>query len=284
MNYPVIANQPDIFLAQIRNIKPLTPEREYELAVHYKSTGSVDAAHELVVSHLPFVVKVAFQYRHYAIPVHDLIQEGTIGLMKAVKRFDPYKGYRLVSFAVWWIKAYIKNFILKSWNLVKLGTTQAQRKLFFRIGDIGEHFDQESKNARIDDLAKELHVKSDEIIEVEARIKAREWSLNEAISEDRDITAMEMLEDDSANQEQLLIAHETEAQLTEVTQKALKRLDPRERFIVSKRFMDDTPWTLQKLGEHFGTSRERVRQLEKRALTKLRNELTPDMSPEALLV
>ena len=114
--------------------------------------------------------------------------------------------------------------------------------------------------------------------------KAREWSLNEAISEDRDITAMEMLEDDSANQEQLLIAHETEAQLTEVTQKALKRLDPRERFIVSKRFMDDTPWTLQKLGEHFGTSRERVRQLEKRALTKLRNELTPDMSPGALLV
>ena len=99
MNYPVISNQPDTFLAQIRDIRPLSPEREHELAVQYKNTGSVEAAHELVVSHLPFVVKVAFQYRHYAIPVHDLIQEGTIGLMKAVKRFDPYKGYRLVSFA-----------------------------------------------------------------------------------------------------------------------------------------------------------------------------------------
>ncbi len=118
-------------------------EREFELAVKYHETGEVEAAQEMVVSHLPFVVKVAFQYRHYMIPVQDLIQEGTIGLMKAVKRFDPYRGYRLVSFAVWWIKAYIKNFILKNWNLVKLGTTQAQRKLFFRIGDAGEHSDEE---------------------------------------------------------------------------------------------------------------------------------------------
>jgi len=121
MNYPVVSNQLDHFLNQVRSIKPLTAEREYELAVKYKESGEIDAAHALVVSHLPFVVKVAFQYRHYMIPVQDLIQEGTIGLMKAVKRFDPYKGFRLVSFAVWWIKAYIKNYILKSWNLVKLG-------------------------------------------------------------------------------------------------------------------------------------------------------------------
>ena len=171
MHYPVVSNQADPFLAEIRSIKPLTSEKEFELAVEYKQTGDVQAAHELVVSHLPFVVKTAFQYRHYGIPVQDLIQEGTIGLMKAVKRFDPYKGFRLVSFAVWWIKAYIKNFILKSWNLVKLGTTQAQRKLFFRMGDIGEHLDQETKTRRIDDLAKELKVKSDDVIEMEARSK-----------------------------------------------------------------------------------------------------------------
>ena len=121
--------------------------------------------------------------------------------MKAVKRFDPSRGYRLVSFAIWWVKAYIKNFILKSWNLVKLGTTQAQRKLFFRIGDIGEHKDAESRSKRIDKLAEELNVKSDDVIEVEARVKARDWSLNEALGTDKDFTAIEMLEDESDNQE-----------------------------------------------------------------------------------
>lgn len=284
MNYPVLPNQTDQFLSQIRSIKPLSPEREFELAVQYKETDSVEAAHELVVSHLPFVVKIAFQYRHYAIPVQDLIQEGAIGLMKAVKRFDPYKGYRLVSFAVWWIKAYIKNFILRSWNLVKLGTTQAQRRLFFRMGDIGEHRDADSKNARIDDLAKELNVKSDEVIEMEARMKAREWSLNEVINEDRDLTAMEMLEDTSPNQEKRLIDKETETKLSKVTKKALRKLDPRERFIVTKRFMDDSPWTLQKLGEHFGTSRERIRQIEKRGLNKLKNEFPPELGLDTVAV
>ncbi len=272
MNYPVPTGNLDQFLAQVRSIKPLTPEREFELAVNYIETGDIEAAQEMVVSHLPFVVKTAFHYRHYMIPVADLIQEGTIGLMKAVKRFDPYKGYRLVSFAVWWIKAYIKNYILKSWNLVKLGTTQAQRKLFFRIGDIGEHFDQESRQTRIKELAKELNVKTDEVIEVEARVKAREWSLNDSMGDDNDLSAIDLLEDGSANQEQILIDRESENELSRTTSKALKKLDPRERFIVSKRFMDDSPWTLQQLGDHFGTSRERVRQLEKRALGKLRRE------------
>lgn len=274
MNYPVVTKQWDQFLTLVRSIKPLTPEKEFELAVKYSETGDVGAAEELVVSHLPFVVKVAFQYRHYMIPVQDLIQEGTIGLMKAVKRFDPHRGFRLVSFAVWWIKAYIKNFILKSWNLVKLGTTQAQRKLFFRIGDIGEHLDEASRKTRIDDLAKELKVKSDDVIEVEARIKAREWSLNEVVGEDKDVTAMDLLPDHSPGSEDLLIERESAAQLSTATDQALKKLDPRERFIVTKRYMDDSPWTLQRLGEHFGTSRERVRQLEKRALKKLRNEFS----------
>ncbi|MBI5250500.1 MAG: sigma-70 family RNA polymerase sigma factor, partial [Desulfomonile tiedjei] len=141
MNYPVAVSGFDSFLRQVRHIKPLSPEREYELTVNYKETGDRDAAHELVISHLPIVVKVAFQYRHYLLPVQDLVQEGSIGLMKALKRFDPYKGYRLVSFAIWWIKAYVRNFIIRSWSLVKLGTTQAQRKLFYRMGEIGEHAD-----------------------------------------------------------------------------------------------------------------------------------------------
>jgi len=275
MNYPVEVNQWDTFLSQVRGIKPLTPEHEFELAVKYLDTGDIEAAHEMVISHLPFVVKMAFQYRHYMIPVQDLVQEGTIGLMKAVKRFDPYKGYRLVSFAVWWIKAYIKNFILRSWNLVKLGTTQAQRKLFFRIGDIGEHLEQADRDARIEELAGELKVKTDDVIEVEARVRARDWSLNQELGEDKDLSAIDLLEDPSADQERLLMEMESEKDLTQATEKALAKLDPRERFIVTKRFMDDSPWTLQKIGEHFGTSRERVRQLEKRALNKLKQELLP---------
>jgi RNA polymerase sigma-32 factor len=262
----------------VRSIKPLTPEREFELAVKYKETQDRDAAHELVVSHLPFVVKIAFQYRHYKVPVQDLIQEGTIGLMKAVRRFDPYKGFRLVSFAVWWIKAYVKNFILKSWNLVKLGTTQTQRKLFFRMGDIGEHLNDEAKRARIKELASELEVKEDDVIEMEARVKAREWSLNESLGADNDLTGLDFLVDASADQEQMLMDKEGEAEIEGMTGKALKKLDPRERLIIKKRYLDDSPWTLQKLGDHFGTSRERVRQLEKRALDKLRNELGPKLA------
>ncbi|MCX5862694.1 MAG: RNA polymerase factor sigma-32 [Desulfomonile sp.] len=274
MNYPVPSSQLDIFLAQVRAIKPLSAEREFELAVNYGKTGEVEAAHELVVSHLPFVVKIAFQYRYYMLPVQDLIQEGAIGLMRAVKRFDPYKGCRLVSFAIWWIKAYIKNFILKSWSLVKLGTTQAQRKLFFRIGDIGEHQDEESREARIDELATELKVRTDDVIEVEARVKAREWSLNEAVGDDRGLTAIDLLESGEPDQETMLIERETNEEIEDITKRALRKLDGRERFIISKRFMEENPWTLQKIGEHFGTSRERVRQLEKRALTKLKRDFS----------
>jgi RNA polymerase sigma-32 factor len=282
MNYPVVSIQWDQFLSLVRSIKPLSREREFELAVKYHETGDVEAAQEMVVSHLRFVVKVAFQYRHYMIPVQDLIQEGAIGLMKAVKRFDPYRGFRLVSFAVWWIKAYIKNFIMKNWNLVKLGTTQAQRKLFFRIGDVGEHPDEETRQEHIEDLATELNVKPDDVIEVQARMKAREWSLNEMVGDDKDISGLDLLPADSPDQESQLIGKETGQALSAATDNALKKLDERERFIVTKRYMEDSPWTLQKLGDHFGTSRERVRQLEKRALKKLKGEFSPSLLEDAL--
>jgi RNA polymerase sigma-32 factor len=283
MNYPVASIQWDQFLSLVRSIKPLSREREFELAVKYHETGDVEAAQEMVVSHLPFVVKVAFGYRHYMIPVQDLIQEGAIGLMKAVKRFDPYRGFRLVSFAVWWIKAYIRNFIMKNWNLVKLGTTQAQRKLFFRIGDVGEHADEETRQEHIEDLATELKVKPDDVIEVQARMKAREWSLNEMVGDEKDISGLDLLPADSPDQESQLIERETGQALSAATDNALKKLDTRERFIVTKRYMEDSPWTLQKLGDHFGTSRERIRQLEKRALKKLKSEFSTSLLEGALL-
>jgi RNA polymerase sigma-32 factor len=275
MDYPIVSTGFDHFLSQVRKIDALSPQKEYELAVKYKESGDRDAAHELVVSHLPLVVKIAFRYRHYKLPVQDLVQEGTIGLMKALMRFDPYKGYRFASFAIWWVKAYVKNSIIKTWNLVKLGTTQAQRKLFFRMGDIGEHLDEETRGKRIEELAQQLQVKTDDVIEMEARVKARERSLNEGLGEGKDFEAIDALEDPAPDQEELLIQRETAAELPDLTRKALKKLGPRERFIVTKRFMDDSPWTLQKLGDHFGTTRERVRQLEQRALRKLKRELEP---------
>jgi len=143
------------------------------------------------------------------------------------------------------------------------------------MGDIGEHLDEESREARIDALAETLNVKPDEVIEMEARVRARDWSLNETLGENNDLTAMDLLEDESPNQEHLLMEAERERELGETTQNALKKLDDRERFIVEKRFMDDPSWTLQELGDHFGTSRERIRQLEKRALNKLRLEFAP---------
>lgn len=276
MNYPIVSTGFHHFLSQIRQIKTLAPQQEYELAVKYKESGDRDAAHEIVVAHLPLVVRMAFRYRHYRLPVQDLVQEGTIGLMKALMRFDPYRGYRFASFAVWWIKAYIKNFIVKSWNLVKLGTTQAQRKLFFRMGDVGEHLDEESREKRIEELAEQLHVKADDIIEMEARMKARDWSLNEGLGEGKNFEAVEALEDPSPSQEELLMQREAKSALPDLARNALEKLDQRERFIVTKRFMDESPWTLQKLGDHFGTTRERVRQLEQRALRKLKKELEPN--------
>ncbi len=273
MNFPVVADRFDYFLAEVRKIRPLSAEREFELAVRYQEEGDVEAAHELVVSHLPFVVKIAFQYKNYNLPLPDMVQEGSIGLMKSVKRFDPYKGYRLASFAVWWIKAYVKNFIIKSWNLVKLGTTQAQRRLFFRIGDIGEHADAESKAARVKELAEDLKVKEDDVIEMVARMKAREYSLSDTVGEDGTLTAIDLIEDETPDQQALLEERETETALSDFTEKALTKLNDRERFIITKRYFDDEPWTLQQLGDHYGTSRERMRQIEKRALGKLRKEL-----------
>jgi RNA polymerase sigma-32 factor len=282
MNYPVVASRFDQFLSEVRKIKPLPAEREFDLAVRYRETGDRDAAHELVVSHLPFVVKMAYQHRHYMLPMQDLVQEGTVGLMKALQRFDPYRGYRLVSFAVFWIKAHIKNFVIRSWNLVKLGTTQAQRRLFSHVGRIGEHPDEESKSRRVKDLAEELGVKEDDVIEMEARMKARDWSLDQTIGEESPVAAVELLADQSPNQESLLIEKERESALGGMASKALAVLDPRERFIITKRFIEETPWTLQKLGDHFGTTRERMRQLEGRALNKMRKALT-GQSAEALL-
>jgi len=273
MDYPGPIKSVEPFRNQLKNIRLLSPAREHELAVRYKETGDVEAGNELVVSHMPLVMGIAMKYRHYQLPLEDLIQEGSMGLIRALERFDPYKGFRFVSFAVWWVKAYIQNFIIKTVRLVRLGTTQAQRKLFYRIGQIDQVSDAISKADRIRELAQDLRVKEDEEIDMEARMKAREWSLDEIPGDPWLKNRQDLFHHEAEGQEEQFARVQSEQAMRRLIQAALKKLDARERFILRKRFLEEPSWTLRQLAEHFGLTRERVRQLQARALRKLRKEL-----------
>ncbi|HZZ83313.1 MAG TPA: RNA polymerase factor sigma-32 [Anaeromyxobacteraceae bacterium] len=270
----------DLYLAEINRFPLLSAAQEQELAREYQRTGDTRAAHRLVTANLRFVVKVAHEYRSYGFRMPDLVQEGNIGLMKAVQKFDPDKGIRLISYAVWWIRAYIQNYILKSWSLVKLGTTQAQRKLFFSLARTRRELDRHSveQGAGSDGqdaakVARKLRVKTGEVHEMEQRMDGRDLSLDAPLGDDGAQTHIDFVackdpgQDDelSGMQEQQLVSGRVAA--------ALARLDERERFIIENRVMGERPLTLKELGEHFGFSRERARQLEIRAKEKLRLEL-----------
>lgn len=272
---PVPQRSLSTYLVEISKFPLLSAEEQSRLACRYRDNGDVEAAHQLVTSNLRFVVKVAYEYASYGIRIADLIQEGNIGLMHAVKRFDPRKGYRLLSYAVWWIRAYIQNFILKNWSLVKIGTTQAQRKLFYKLGQAKralasrlphlENLDE----AACESLAKTLKVKGNEVIEMEARLHARDASLDQPLYEDSETTRLDLVPS-SENQEEALLRKE-EQSLTKVSlQKALTRLNERERYIVEHRLMADAPTTLQEIGDRYKISRERARQIEETAKRKIR--------------
>jgi len=273
MNYPAIGDDFDRFLGEVRKIKPLSREHEYDLAVSYYETGDPEAAQELVIGHLPFVVRVALLYRHYHLPMLDLVQEGMIGLMRALKRFDPYKGYRLATFAVWWIKAYIQNFIIKHWSLIKLGTTQAQRRLFYHLGRVNAQSEETPKEVRLRELAEELGIREEDVIEMDARLRCKELSLDEPIDTCSDLKMIDRVQDPSPNQEELMVMKDLGIVFAKRISDAMRTLDAREQFLTSKRYLEDPPWTLNSIGKHFGITRERARQLERRALKKLKREL-----------
>jgi RNA polymerase sigma-32 factor len=242
-----------------------------------------------VTSNLRFVVKVAYEYRSYGIKMSDLIQEGNIGLMKAVQKFDPDKGIRLISYAVWWIRAYIQNYILKSWSLVKLGTTQAQRKLFFSLArtrrELEKFHEGDATATNADEIAKRLHVKPSEVREMEQRMGGRDLSLDAPMGEDGGNSHVDFVASSAAPQDDEFADKEEAGLINHRVQLALMRLDPRERFIIEQRVMNERPMTLKELGEHFGFSRERARQLEIRAKDKLKNELVAlmaEVDPEGL--
>ncbi|HLL52798.1 MAG TPA: RNA polymerase sigma factor RpoH [Myxococcaceae bacterium] len=270
-----------MYLSEINQYKLLTQEEEQKLARRFQK-GDLQAGHTMVTSNLRFVVKVAYEYRSYGIKMSDLIQEGNIGLMKAVQKFDPDKGIRLISYAVWWIRAYIQNYILKSWSLVKLGTTQAQRKLFFSLArtrrELEKYNDGETTIANVDEIAKRLHVKPGEVREMEQRMGGRDLSLDAPMGEDGGNSHVDFVVSQAVSQDDEFADKEEAGIINERVKMALLRLDPRERFIIEQRVMNERPMTLKELGEHFGFSRERARQLEIRAKDKLKNELTQLMA------
>lgn len=279
---PAVKNSLESYLVQINKFPLLSPAEEFEYAVRYYKDKDIEAAHKLITSNLRFVVKVAFEYKAYGVKLLDLIQEGNIGLMMALKKFNPYKGYRFISYAIWWIRAYIQNFIIKTWSLVKIGTTQTQKKLFYKIGKVRKALESNQEDEkRYEHLAKDLDVSKEDLIEMEQRMSSRDLSLDTPFDEDRELTHLDMLQGDSMNQEEAL-AEEEERSLRELqVQNALKRLNEKEKYVIMNRVMSDSPLTLQEIGTHLKLSRERVRQIESEALRKLRKEFQTTVSLEA---
>jgi len=259
-----------IYLSQIERYPVLSRSEELLLAIKYRDEEDMAAGQKLVTSNLRFVIKVALGYRNYGVKLMDLIQEGNIGLMKAVQRFDPDRGYRLISYAIWWIKAYIQNFIIRSWSLVKIGTTQAQRKLFYRVSDLPEYRDADDHMKNVAGLAKKISVTTDEVIDMAARLKAHDLSLDDLIGDRSRDSFTDTLRDYSPDQEQILGEAQERLDLKIWVDGALKTLNAREKYIVEKRVLSEDPVTLKELGKHFGITRERARQIERSALEKLK--------------
>ena len=252
----------------------LEPEEEYMLAQRWRDHGDTEAAHKLVTSHLRLVAKMAMKYRGYGLPMADLVSEGNIGLMKAVKKFEPERGFRLSTYAMWWIRAAITEYILRSWSMVKLGTIAAQKKLFFslrklknklRIMDSGE-----LKPDEVTKLARAMDVPEKEIIDMNRRLAARDVSLNTPLSDDEGMEFQDTLVDGSPSPEALTGDGEELDLRRRYLEQALVTLPERERHIFTERRLTDDPLTLEELGKHYGVSRERIRQLEVRAFDKVK--------------
>jgi len=266
----------DRYVSEINKYPLLTREQEVALAERYRKDGDLEAAHQLVVSNLRFVVKIAHEYRGYSLKLLDLIQEGNIGLMMAVKKFDASKGYRLISYAVWWIRAYIQNFIMRSWSLVKLGTTQAQRKLFFKLRSERERADREAgegETATTKALAGRLEVAETDVVDMEARLAARDFSLDVELQDGARQTHLDLLSAENTSQEDRVAEMEERQLLRGKVYEAMEHLNEKERYIVENRLMAEEPKTLQEIGQHFQISRERARQIEGNVIRKIRTAL-----------
>ncbi len=266
------------YLQEIARFPVLTPKEEYELSKKWKDGGDVSAAHRLVTSHLRLVAKIAFKFRGYGLPMNELIAEGNIGMMQAVKRFEPDKGFRLSTYAIWWIKAAIQEYVLRSWSLVKVGSSATQKRLFFNLrkikNKIGAHDARGLTSEQADDIARILDVDKQEVIDMDQRMSGSDVYLNSMMSAEGDEEKMAFLADTSDNQETLLGNAQEKSILRTALKKALAKLNPRERDIILRRHLKDEPETLEDLSQSYNISREHVRQIEVAAFEKLQKAMT----------
>lgn len=275
---PVVRDSLELYIKEINRFSLLSREEESELAMRWYEHQDVRAAHQLITANLRFVVKVANEFKRYGAKLKDLIQEGNIGLMMAVKKFNPHRGYRVISYAVWWIRAYIQNFIIRTWSLVKIGTTQAQRKLFFKLREARRKIEAENREDRASELAKALDVRDSDVIEMELRLAARDFSLDAKIDGESNTAHLDTLPDHGPSQEEVLARAEQQVLVRKSLEVALNKLNERERTIIEQRLLAEKPRTLKDLGEEMNISRERVRQIEEATKKKMRKYLAPALA------
>ena len=266
-----------VYLAQIKKFPMLDAEEEYMLAKNWKENGNLQSAHKLVTSHLRLVAKIAMGYRGYGLPVNELISEGNLGLMQAVKKFDPDKGFRLATYAMWWIKAAIQEYVLRSWSLVKMGTTTAQKKLFFNLKKIKNQIAPEQegdlKDEQVKEISKRLDVDSNEVINMNRRMMGQEKSLNSPIKSGETDEWQDWLPDESLDQELLISQQQEYNDKKKLLDSAMKILNEREKEIITARRLSENPSTLEELSKKYKISRERIRQIETKAFEKLQKSM-----------
>ncbi len=274
---PSSAGGLSLYLAQIKKFPMLDAEEEYMLAKNWRENGNLQSAHKLVTSHLRLVAKIAMGYRGYGLPVNELISEGNIGLMQAVKKFDPDKGFRLATYAMWWIKAAIQEYVLRSWSLVKMGTTSAQKKLFFNLKKIKNQIapgqDGDLKDEHVNEISKRLDVDSEEVVNMNRRMMGQEKSLNDPIKSGETDEWQDWLVDDSLDQELIVSQKQEYDDKKELLNDAMKVLNDREREIIIARRLSENPKTLDDLSKSYKISRERIRQIETKAFEKLQKSM-----------
>ncbi len=288
-NLPTLTSEGglSLYLAQIKKFPILDAEEEYMLAKNWKERGNLKSAHKLVTSHLRLVAKIAMGYRGYGLPVNELISEGNIGLMQAVKKFDPEKGFRLATYAMWWIKAAIQEYVLRSWSLVKMGTTSAQKKLFFNLKklkkQIAPNEDGDLKNEQVKEISKRLGVKSEEVVNMNRRMMGQEKSLNEPIKSDEKSEWQDWLPSEDLDQELFVSQKQELDEKKSLLYRSIKILNDREREIIEDRKLSNNPKTLEELSKKYKISRERIRQIETRAFEKLQKAMLNATKSENLL-
>ncbi len=287
-NLPALSNEGGLsaYLSQIKKFPMLAAEEEYMLAKNWRTTGNIKSAEKLVTSHLRLVAKIAMGYRGYGLPVNEMISEGNVGLMQAVKKFKPEKGFRLATYAMWWIKASIQEYIMRSWSLVKIGTTTAQKKLFFNLKKIKNQIAPKSegdlKDEHVTEIANKLAVSKDEVVSMNRRLSGKEFSLNSPIGEGGD-EWQDWIEDKESDHELKFAQREEMKQRKNLLTDSIKILNDREKEIIYARRLNEETTTLENLSKKYKISRERVRQIENKAFEKLQKHMLNSAKSKNLL-